>query len=205
MCLEDCYLSRCKLGYSYSKGYMLRKNNYEHSYPNATRFSYSTRALWNNCINCGLCFTQCEKQCAPNCVERVYEFKVVEKSDTNNGFIDVVIAHNRLPDKIFEHIPEMTWITFVSEFGGLLGMWLVLHSFIFYSNWSKLHCIVKCARRKLFIESRTKNNTILFIRTIYLSNVNQDMIPVKNDHENVSSLSIQNHNYEARIFLESII
>jgi len=46
------------------------------------------------------------------------------KSNHLRGILKVDFKHNRLPNQLIESIPEITFISFVSNFGGLLGMWL---------------------------------------------------------------------------------
>ena len=86
--------------------------------------------------------TNCEVKCQSECDNRFYNYnfflqtsriwnKTLEKSITR-----VEIFHNQMPDQIIENIPEMTFISFAANFGGLLGMWLglsalaLLHYFI---------------------------------------------------------------------------
>ena len=40
------------------------------------------------------------------------------------SFRTINIEHNRLPDIIVSYYPEITFIGFISNFGGLLGLWL---------------------------------------------------------------------------------
>ena len=70
----------------------------------------------------------CESQCPRNCFESSYQYEIQtrkgrEFADEHNCF-SINIDHNNLPDQVIEHKPIMDWITLVSNWGGLLGMWL---------------------------------------------------------------------------------
>ena len=82
--------------------------------------------------------TKCEIKCQPECYNRFYNYDLKSQipSTTTDQEITVKIVDNQMPDQIVENIPEMSFITFVCDFGGLLGMWLglsamaLLHYFI---------------------------------------------------------------------------
>ena len=81
---------------------------------------------------------RCNSLCKENCHDIFYDFDLDKvnrlSSDLKNGpdqFI-INIQHNRFPDQIITHRPIMSWIGLVSNFGGLLGMWLGLSiAFVF--------------------------------------------------------------------------
>jgi len=80
--------------------------------------------------------TECQLRCRPECVNHFYSYDIKTYNDitkysdkTYNYSEDETyfyITHNQMPDQITEHIPEMTFISFAANFGGLLGMWLGL-------------------------------------------------------------------------------
>lgn len=79
---------------------------------------------------------ECAKRCLKNCRESFYDFTIdVIKghSDiTMRNEFSITLQHNRFPDQIIEHKPIMSWIELMSNFGGLLGMWLGLSvAFVF--------------------------------------------------------------------------
>ena len=50
----------------------------------------------------------------------------IEESDLIGNYSKniIKIQHNQYPDIFVEHIPELNFISFLCDFGGLLGMWL---------------------------------------------------------------------------------
>jgi hypothetical protein len=60
------------------------------------------------------------------------------KTSSRDGRAFVHISHNRLPDQEIRHMPEITFVSFLSSFGGLAGMWLGLSVFALYELLEKL-------------------------------------------------------------------
>jgi hypothetical protein len=78
--------------------------------------------------------SNCEEKCPKDCFNQFYEFQLKEKEQLSSiskwdKNILLHIIHNRLPDQVIKHIPEMELITVIGNFGGLLGMWLGLSAF----------------------------------------------------------------------------
>ena len=73
---------------------------------------------------------QCKKKCLKSCFEQFYDFSIDVTKGHNwvKEYNDAAITlqHSRFPDQIIRHKPIMRWIELVSNFGGLLGMWLGL-------------------------------------------------------------------------------
>ena len=68
----------------------------------------------------------CSTKCKPDCNTKQYltEIKVL---DINKPWVQsarVNFQHNSIPDIIVRHTLEMSLMSFVCNFGGLLGMWL---------------------------------------------------------------------------------
>ena len=79
----------------------------------------------------------CQSQCPRNCFESHYQYEIqtrkgVHYTEDHNCF-SINIDHNSYYDQVIEHKPIMDWITLVSNWGGLLGMWLGL-SVLYMSN-----------------------------------------------------------------------
>ncbi|CAG2103579.1 unnamed protein product [Medioppia subpectinata] len=67
---------------------------------------------------------RCEDQCASECVNRHYTLAQRAFDRTDALYSEVYIVHNQLPDQETENMPEMTFIDFMANLGGLWGMWL---------------------------------------------------------------------------------
>ena len=77
--------------------------------------------------------TQCSHQCKNDCQFKHYffDYKKIRTEEEvkyrfNNIVPEVRIRHNGMPDLTIRHLPETAFITFISNFGGLLGMCLGL-------------------------------------------------------------------------------
>lgn len=72
--------------------------------------------------------SQSVDNCLNDCQYRYYNYEVKSENmkvlEENTTVFR--IKHNNLPDFSVKHIPEMTFISLVCNFGGLLGMWLGL-------------------------------------------------------------------------------
>jgi hypothetical protein len=70
--------------------------------------------------------SSCAKSCKPDCISEQYEFKTLIDIPWHNFINATVVTISRKPvlDQVYRHSPEITWIQLVSDFGGLIGMWL---------------------------------------------------------------------------------
>ena len=68
----------------------------------------------------------CWKHCKLDCHYKHYPADIQKISDFNNTQTQVYVEHNEMPDVLVKYIPETSLISFVCNFGGLLGMWLGL-------------------------------------------------------------------------------
>ena len=68
----------------------------------------------------------CSKRCKLNCQYKHYPADIQKSFEVNDSLIEVHIEHNEMPDVLVKYIPEISFISFVCNFGGLLGMWLGL-------------------------------------------------------------------------------
>ena len=97
------------------------KNNKEYICNNynvdSGRCSKSAMLYFNN---------QCEHKCPRTCVEQLFKFTLDTYFSYLGKYTKVLIGikHDNSPDHIIVHIPEMYFIEFISNLGGLLGMWL---------------------------------------------------------------------------------
>ena len=70
-----------------------------------------------------MCETQCLSDC--NYSYYTYETKITQRNDNHYDII-ISLFRSGFPDIVIEYMPEMTFISLVCNFGGLLGMWLGL-------------------------------------------------------------------------------
>ena len=84
------------------------------------------------------------------------------------------ILHNSMPDITIRYIPEMPLLTFICNFGGILGMWLGLSFYtIFDIIWKILHVHILS---KIFFTNNIINiNNIKNITNKYFIRKNQSL------------------------------
>ena len=68
----------------------------------------------------------CSKHCKLNCQYKHYPANIDEIYEFNNSQAQVIVEHNEMPDVLIKYVPENSLISFICNFGGLLGMWLGL-------------------------------------------------------------------------------
>ena len=115
----------------------------------------------------------CERQCQPDCQDYHYLYDIIllgyNPYNVKLGFnsvFDIRLQHNRLPDVLVRHMPEMTFIAFVSNFGGLLGMWLGMSALIIFDN------ILSFTKRIIKAISRNDDSSRVFIIQNNLATMN---------------------------------
>ena len=123
-CIARSYLSSCV-------GFML----FNHKYP--TRKDLlpglppSERCEWNKQPNYDVERRSCLKICKDECYQAYYSFetKMTFKNTQHNqnilyNEVNIEFEPNSLPNVIVHHMPEMSFLSFICSFGGLLGMLL---------------------------------------------------------------------------------
>ena len=75
--------------------------------------------------------SECQNQCQHKCITRFYDYQQKSKVEAAKGLerTGVFIRHSQLPDQVTDVMPEMTFVGFASNFGGLLGLWLGLSAY----------------------------------------------------------------------------
>ena len=72
----------------------------------------------------------CAEQCQFDCIFRYYTLNIRSEHDTGHfnrtGTFTMKIVHDRLPDVVIKYVPQITLISVLCNFGGILGMWLGL-------------------------------------------------------------------------------
>ena len=123
-CIASCYQTMmremCDLeGYLVKSPFMMRKD----------RIKNEQAKILKGCPNEEDDFkviTQCTNQCKDDCKFKYYLFDSTTIKKFPHPVASIFIRHNGIPDVFIRHIPEITHLSFISSFGGLLGMWLGL-------------------------------------------------------------------------------
>ena len=143
-CLAICLMKRYKIeiGHKYKKDHhyfyvsynreiSLRKgfvDQVENFDPNMKKKNLTYQEITENC----------KLQCKPACQTSyfVYDIKYIHILSKNQfeTLTRINIHHDHLPDIYIRHLPEMTIISFISNFGGLLGIWLGISVFLIFEN-----------------------------------------------------------------------
>ena len=113
---------------------------------------------------------ECMRQCKQDCLFEYYVHVVsIGREEEKHFELErkalVLIRHKQIPDIYIKNIPEMTFISFVSNFGGLLGMWLGISVILIFENTFQLmkplfEHFTKPKPTNLFIQN-TQNNLFL--------------------------------------------
>ena len=82
----------------------------------------------------------CEDQCHKDCFFTYYSFTISKFVEINMYDIYLEFKHNEMPDMMIRYIAQMPLLTFICNFGGILGMWLgVSFVGILENIWKLLH------------------------------------------------------------------
>ena len=106
----------------------------------------------------------CEDQCHQDCYITYYSFTLSKFAEIKLLDAHVNFKHSEVPDLTIRHIAEMPLLTFICNFGGILGMWLGVSFYSIVEDiWKILH---KKIISKLSIINITNNyNNKIFITT----------------------------------------
>ena len=121
-CIRNCYITKLK---HICNGTALSSMGFlEQTWSNTTKYVY---CRIQNKIRLSI-YPKCQSSCKLNCQIRYYSPNFIRENALN--LTRIFISKNfAMPDITIKHIPEISFISFVCNFGGLLGMWLGL-SFI---------------------------------------------------------------------------
>ena len=98
----------------------------------------------------------CKGQCKKECTITYYSYTIDKLNEIDLYHAGFVFKPNEMPDQTIRHIPEMPFLIFICNFGGILGMWLGV-SFVDILNisWNLLRSKILSFLTKIFI---FKNN-----------------------------------------------
>ena len=105
---------------------------------------------------------------------------VISMNEKNPDKLELYIEHNNMPDLLITAIPEITFISFVCNFGGLIGMWLGISILVIFKDvCNVIHLLI--SKGKVF-----NFNTLINLRIIQIRRgVNKVGINKINVHANI--------------------
>ena len=131
-CVNDCYQDKIRHVCKIDRGILMSNSLIRKAYlvngndrliscydPEYNQMSFSIKK-------------DCEKMCKVECNVRYYPIEIMTTDIHNNHAWN--IFHSEFPDIFVRHVPEMTLMGFVCNFGGLLGMWLGLSLLTMINN-----------------------------------------------------------------------
>ena len=81
----------------------------------------------------------CLNECREDCNFKYFSTQIDQFDELNESdHLVLYIGHDNLPDLLIKHIPEMTLISFVSNLGGLFGLWLGISFMVIFEHIIKL-------------------------------------------------------------------
>ena len=110
---------------------------------NLTKLSYCTKSLNILCIKAieNICEDKCRHECHYNHIEIYIRSEIIKENPIWPKQLRIHLYHNDMPDKIVTHSPAMTTIEFLSNFAGLLEMWLRIVCCYCFELFTEIYCI----------------------------------------------------------------
>ena len=123
-CLASCFQQarklECDSGEPLHSDYLLKidwiKQHKDWRFNKPSPCSFDTSEAINS---------ECLKECRADCSFSYYILDI-KTFKSLPGLIQISVMHTDLPDILIRHSPQMPFISFICNFGGLLGMWLGL-------------------------------------------------------------------------------
>ena len=183
-CLLNCMrnLTKCKKG-SEPPESLLRREYFE---KNLDQKPKVCKIRPNTLLN--KYHKQCNMKCPIECRFTYYTLDINYDQRQENLDVErytkasIRLKHNQLPDYIVKHVPETTFITFISNFGGILSLWLG------FSIMSLTQDIVRLTSNliisKCSINFNTKNTKNIF-------NINNPSLSFSKNEEALFTRTIQ--------------
>ena len=108
--------------------------------PDLTKLAYCNRSLNVLCIKAieNICEDKCRHECYYNHINSYIGFVINKENPLSPKQLRIQLYHNDLPDTIVAHSPSMTTIEFLSNFAGLLEMWLGISAVIVLQHLLKI-------------------------------------------------------------------
>ena len=158
-CIFDCYQDKvkyhCETKDFVGSTFLRRRIYFEQDNLNLTKCIVANRIYFE-------LIKLCEVRCRKECHFTYYSFTISKLAEFDMYQANFIINHNEMPDITIRYIPEMPLLTFICNFGGILGMWLGI------SFYSIVEIIWKILRIKILsmnffqhIVIKTKNKFII--------------------------------------------
>jgi len=119
---------------------------------------------------------KCETQCNNDSEEQFFDYMINDQQSIHENYSDyylqtdweeriqlqmeynlmkykIQIYHKSLPDTLIQHMPEVSFAAYISQLGGLAGMWLGLSLITLYDN--SIEIILLCIEK---LKSFNQNN-----------------------------------------------
>ena len=150
-CIKKCYIQKQR---QICNGTALVKFGFSmQTLPNTTKLS---SCPIQDKISMAI-YSKCQSSCRFNCRVSYYS-QLSEKQYARNDTKILISKNNAIPDITIKHIPEISFISFVCNFGGLLGMWLGLSFLqIFTSLKYLIQNIIQFKFKKSNVKFRANN------------------------------------------------
>ena len=157
-CIFDCYQiivkHHCQTQDFVGSNLLRRKSYFEQKNLNLSKCVVSDRIYYES-------LKSCENQCHKECQFTYYSFTISKYTEINMNHASFSINHNSLPDITIRYIPEMPLLTFICNFGGILGMWLGRAFYtIFHEIWNILNVHI--------LSKFNFTNNIIFIKKLVI-------------------------------------
>ena len=170
-----------------------REDNWHSTYQ--ATFDLIRREVWESFTNISLKLSnlihrvidskKCSEKCKPDCNTKHFFIeisKIGEHNDLSQTLDKTIIKikHSSIPDIIVRHSLEMTLMSFVCNFGGLLGMWLGLSLLSISKNiFQNFHNLCNIDRRRIYLSNKNvfKVNKLFVIQKAKASS-NRNNLPI---------------------------
>ena len=120
-CIFDCYQGKvkyhCQTEQFVGVNILRRKVYFEQSNLNLSKCIVNDKVHYKS-------LKSCEDQCHKECHFTYYSVTIDKYNVIDMYQARFIINHNEMPDITIRYIPEMPLLTFICNFGGILGMWL---------------------------------------------------------------------------------
>ena len=151
-CITHCYQNakrqKCNTNGITPSFYLLRKDLFIHGDP--IKFA-------DDCNSQDNVLDDCMIKCKNDCIFKYYFTQRSSKDQPCNNS-QIIIQHSQLPDIKIEHLPEVTFILFVCNLGGLLGMWCGLSVLVLFDAIFKVVFNFVNSTKFTFIQKNNTNN-----------------------------------------------